>query len=243
MANAYAEDLAWVHDHSFDGHARGAASFLLEALGAAAGDVGGHIADLGCGSGTLAGEMLAAGYEVTGVDISSAMIALAKKRVPKARFVRGSLLSARLPKSTAIACVGECVNYLFDAGLNDRKLERLFGRAFAALEPGGLFLLDAAGPTRITSRRQSHFLHDDFAVLVDIEADRERALLARHITTYRRRGASWRRSDETHRLKLHAPSKILRMLRGAGFRARPTNTYGLLPQTRGWHGYLARKPA
>ena len=51
-----------------------------------------------------------------GVDISEAMLKLARKRAPETRFKRGSLFRTRVPKCAAVTAIGECANYLFDPG-------------------------------------------------------------------------------------------------------------------------------
>ena len=53
--------------------------------------------DLGCGSGILSRAVSEAGYDVLGIDISEAMIAMARQRVPRGQFRVESLLTAELP--------------------------------------------------------------------------------------------------------------------------------------------------
>src|SRR5439155_24360251 len=113
MASRYHEDLAYIHDVGFGDFARNAAPGLLELLRQRQ-VVRGLVVDLGCGSGIWARELCNAGYEVLGVDLSEAMLAIARKRVPDAEFRQGSLLSAKLPACAAVTAVGECFNYLFD---------------------------------------------------------------------------------------------------------------------------------
>ena len=47
----------------------------------------------------------------------------------------------RISSVVAIAAVGECINYLFDAGNTRSRLAKLFRRIHESLIPGGLFLL------------------------------------------------------------------------------------------------------
>src|SRR5205823_10811371 len=75
----------------------------------------GLVIDLGCGSGILSRAMTDAGYDVLGIDLSPAMIALARERVPGGTFRVASLLSTELPGCIAVAAVGEGYNYLLDA--------------------------------------------------------------------------------------------------------------------------------
>jgi len=58
---------------------------------------GGHVLDLGCGSGEpMAAYMLARGMRVTGVDPSAALLALARSRFPQARWVAGDMRTLEL---------------------------------------------------------------------------------------------------------------------------------------------------
>ncbi|MGD0224424.1 MAG: class I SAM-dependent methyltransferase [Terriglobia bacterium] len=78
----YEEDLAYVHDAGFRGYCLNAAPGLLRAL-KQNGITGGLVIDLGCGSGRWAHELNRAGYEVLGVDQSSAFIRLARRIAPQ----------------------------------------------------------------------------------------------------------------------------------------------------------------
>src|SRR5215469_14060460 len=109
----YTEDLAYIHDTGYGDFARTAAPALLESL-RARGITSGLVVDLGCGSGIWAQALVAAGYDVLGIDISPAMIRLARRKAPGAKFRTASLLSAELPPCAAVTAIGECVNYAFD---------------------------------------------------------------------------------------------------------------------------------
>jgi hypothetical protein len=56
-----------------------------------AGLAAGPILDVGCGPGHIAAFLGAQGISVTGLDLSPEMVALARERVPEARFVVGDL--------------------------------------------------------------------------------------------------------------------------------------------------------
>ena len=79
-ADAYQNDLAYIHDTGFGGFARGSAPGLLS-LFRQSGITEGVVVDLGCGSGLWARALADSGYEVIGVDISPAMIELARQPV------------------------------------------------------------------------------------------------------------------------------------------------------------------
>src|SRR5947209_4041797 len=83
--HAYATDLAYIHDQGYGQFARDSAPGVLKIL-RQNGIKDGPVVDLGCGSGIWARALVDVGYRVIGVDISPAMIDLARRRVPEAEF-------------------------------------------------------------------------------------------------------------------------------------------------------------
>lgn len=238
----YGNDLAYVHDVGFGGFARDAAPWLLERL-ADRGIGGGHVVDLGCGSGIWAAALLAAGYTVTGYDQSAAMIRLARRHAPGGKFRVASFLDVALPSCAAVTALGEIFNYLFDATNSLQRLRELFARIHDVLEPGGMLIFDVATPGREPQGRRSAFRQaDDWACLFEAVEDRQQRLLTRTITTYRKWGSAYRRHDEMHRLRLYEPKELLSLLRQAGFRARRVKRYGQCTFPRGYVGFVATKP-
>ncbi|MBI2826922.1 MAG: class I SAM-dependent methyltransferase [Planctomycetia bacterium] len=149
-ADAYRDDLAYIHDAGFGHLAVAAAGELIGQL-RQQGTRDGLVVELGCGSGNLSERVAAAGFQVCGFDISPAMVALAQNRVPRGEFHCESFLTARLPRCVAVAAIGEVLNYLFDARRAATRLPRVFRRAYKALLPGGLLLFDVATPGRRAS--------------------------------------------------------------------------------------------
>ena len=102
-----------------------------------------HIADLGCGTGTLSHAFFEQGFKVTGVDLSEEMLAIAESKreghSPRLRFLCQDLRDLYLPEPCDIA-VSFCdsLNYLTEAD----DLRAVFARTKAALRPGGVFLFD-----------------------------------------------------------------------------------------------------
>jgi SAM-dependent methyltransferase len=241
MTEAYDESLAYIHDVGFGDYARNSAPGLLEIL-RQAGIATGLVVDLGCGSGLWACELDSADYDVLGIDISAAMIDIARNRVPRAEFQIGSLLKAKLPKCAAVTSLGECFNYLFDKSNSVSELRRLFRRIYAALNPGGVLIFDVAEPGRGKGPRQKHKTGDDWAVLVEVDEDTLTNRLTRRITSFRRAGEFYKRDEEVHRLQLYKRSEVAKELRAAGFRVRTVRAYGDQPMIDGCIGFVARKP-
>ncbi len=200
--------------------------------------------DLGCGSGLLAKALCDAGHDAFGIDISKAMVALARTRAPAARFRVASLYTVPLPRCVAVTAIGECFNYLFDPRSARSRLLKLFRRVYSALEPNGVFVFDLAGPGPVPGSgvRRSYVEGRGWAVLVAAAADRRRSHLTRQITSFRKVGELYRRDHEIHRLRLVAASDIAAQLRAIGFRVRVVRRYGPLRLPPGLAGFIARKP-
>jgi SAM-dependent methyltransferase len=241
VSAGYGTDLAFVHDVGFGDFARGAAPWILAWL-RRRGIRGGRVVDLGCGSGLWAAELCRVGYAVLGVDISAAMLALARRRAPHATFLRGSLLRAKLPPCEAVTSLGECLSYAFDTRAGARALPGLFRRVHRALRPGGLFVFDVATPGRGAGPSVRWHAGDGWVVIARVDEDARRAALTRRIATFRRSGRTWRRSDEVHRLRLYRPPDVLRALAAVGLGARRTHGYGRVRLPTGWVGFVASKP-
>jgi SAM-dependent methyltransferase len=214
----YGEDLAYIHARGFTALAEAAAAAIVPLLG----EPRGLVVDLGCGSGVTTGAFADAGHEVLGVDASAAMLELARAAAPRARFLQASALDAALPpECAAVVAVGEVLNY------TERSLDPLFRRVARALAPGGLFVLDLAGPGRIPGGgpARSWSEGEDWAVLVETVEDPSTAVLTRRMTTFRELGGTWRRGRETHRQRLHRPGDVAAKLRALGLRVRIRRGY------------------
>jgi SAM-dependent methyltransferase len=240
----YGPDLAHVHDAAFGALAEAGARELLMRLGEA-GWSEGVVVDLGCGTGILGQRVAAAGFDVVGIDVSPDAVALARRRVPGARFSVGRALEAELPPCVAVAAVGEVLGYeAGDAGAGGADaLAAVLRRIGAALAPGGLLLLDLAGPGREPAPRRVWHEGEDWLLCLEAREDGGAGVLRRRIAVLRR-GAegSWRRTDEEHVIRLHAPEAVVAALDAAGL-APVTRLagYGVLAFGAGHAGFLARR--
>lgn len=94
--------------------------------------------ELACGTGAVL-EQLQPSYDVAGVDLSPAMLDLARTKLPSARLAQGDITSIELPERfDAVLCVFDSINHLLEFAL----WEAVFDRAREHLTPRGLFLFD-----------------------------------------------------------------------------------------------------
>ncbi len=244
MSGWYGEDLAYIHDVGHADFALGTAPGIKGML-ERSGIREGLIVDLGCGTGLLARSLIDAGYDVLGIDISEAMIEIARERAPEAEFRVGSLFEVGIPPCEAVTAISEVLNYLFDPENEDLGLGRVFRRVHDSLAPGGVFVFDVLGPGQVQpgTRAKGFSVGEDWAVLTEREEDAERGTMERRIVSFRKAGEGYRRIDEVHRVRLYDPSELAAELERAGFRVRTMRSYGDLPLEEGHTAFAAQKPA
>ncbi len=240
VAGFYSAPLAAVHVAAFASHVRAASPFVCRLL-RAHGIRSGRVLDLACGGGQLSAALARSGWEPWGLDVSPAMVAIARASVPDARFLVGDLARARLPRCRAALCVGEGLSYL----PGPAAVRRVLARLAKVIEPNGLLVFDAVVSTRPGSlrRRTIERVTRDWALLADIIEDERRGVVVRRMTTLVRHGRSFRRAHDVHRQRLYRISEILAWLRAAGFHARALRGYGSVPLGPMRRVFVARRRA
>ncbi len=243
MADYYREDLAYIHDVGHADFALRSAPGILDAL-RENGIPDGLVVDLGCGSGLWARELLGAGYRALGIDISAAMVEIARRKAPGAEFRVGSLFEAGIPSCDAVTAVSEVLNYLFDPENGERGLERLFRRVYEALRPGGVFVFDVLGPGQVPPGTASRgwSAGEDWAVLNEREENAARGTMERRIVSFRKVGERYRRDDEVHRVRLYGPGGVRDELGQVGFEVEILHAYGDYPLGENHAAFVARRP-
>ncbi len=112
-----------------------------------------RILDLGCGAGIPATKILAQHYQVVGVDISERQIRLARKNVPRAKFIKADMLEIDFPNNSFDAIVS-----LYAIIHVPRKYHRkLLEKIWKMLKPGG-YLLVTMGVSDLEKAREDNWL-------------------------------------------------------------------------------------
>jgi SAM-dependent methyltransferase len=113
-----------------------------------------RVADLACGTGNISLALQHLGYEVTGVDLSAAMLEMARGKAGDAgaEFVQGDLRQLEgLGPFDAAVCIYDSFNYLLEPEDIDEALQSVEG----ILRPGGLFVFDVC-----TERNSLRYFRD-----------------------------------------------------------------------------------
>jgi SAM-dependent methyltransferase len=164
----------------------------------------------------LAAWLCERGFDVTGLDDSAEMLAVARANAPNAAFVEADARSFLLPKPVdLVLSTFDSVNHF--ASLDE--LEGVFRSVHGALSDEGLFCFDFntaegfeyAGDETYAAVGQDHVCVSRSAW--DNEAGEGRSLL----TVFEREGNLWRRTDAEVREYHHEQRDIEERLERAGF--------------------------
>ncbi|WP_186382863.1 class I SAM-dependent methyltransferase [Amycolatopsis rhizosphaerae] len=112
---------------------RGVLAMFAEAVLAG----GGPVADLGCGPGHLTAYLHDKGLDAFGIDLSPAMIEIARRDHPGLRFEVGSMTGLALPDRSA----GGVVAFFSLIHLPDEEVPVALAQFHRVLRPGGVVLL------------------------------------------------------------------------------------------------------
>ena len=114
----------------------------------------GRVLDLGCGGGHM-DYGLKRYFEIVGVDLSEAMLALAHKLNPEVKYLRGDLRAPPTDELFDAVYLGDAVNYM----LSEPDLRRAFQAAYDHLAPGGVFFTVAEVTRESFKSPQAHVSH------------------------------------------------------------------------------------
>lgn len=125
--------------------------------------VGSTIVDLGCGPGHVAGWLADRGVASVGIDLSPAMVEIARRSHPRAAFREGDLLS--LPAGDAE--FGAAIAFYSIIHLDPRDLGSAFSEVRRVLRPSGRFLVafHAGSERRHLADWHGHAVDLDFQFL------------------------------------------------------------------------------
>lgn len=181
-----------------------------------------HIVDLGCGTGEITINLAEAGYHMTGVDLSSEMLATAEQKAnykqQKIHWLKQDLRSLRgLHHYDVAVSLCDVINYI----TTPREVERVFYHVFQLLRDGGLFIFDVHSLYHV----ENQMIHHNFSDVTDTSAyiwfcdeGEEPGEMYHDLTFFLKNGSTYERFEETHFQKTFHVDEYKRFLKKAGFR-------------------------
>jgi SAM-dependent methyltransferase len=126
------------------------------------------VLELACGTGSILGR-LQPDYEVTGVDLSAQMLAIAAEKLPQALLVHADMTRLQLDRTfDVVLCVYDSINHL----LRFSEWEAVFDRAREHLADGGIFVFDMNTEKRladlIAEPAFTRWFGDDYLFVLDV---------------------------------------------------------------------------
>jgi len=107
------------------------AEMIVDRLG------GGPVLDVGCGPGHITSHLVGLGLDATGLDLSSEMVTLARRRYPSIEFRQGSMTAMEIPDQSLTGLVA----FYSVIHVPDSHLPVVFSEFRRVLRPGGLLLV------------------------------------------------------------------------------------------------------
>ncbi|WP_230192387.1 class I SAM-dependent methyltransferase [Paenibacillus sp. CECT 9249] len=193
------------------------------------------VVDLGCGTGSITVPLANSGFQVTGIDLSSDMLAIARRKMDQSPyanrmyreggvlFLQQDIRTWELPGQVdSVVSFCDCFNYL----LEEEDIKQAFRHTFQGLKAGGTFMFDVHQPAQFAkyAEEQPFVLNEkSVAYIWTCELDEVRSEIEHHITFFTRaEGASlseelFERFEEVHVQRAYHPDWLYAQLKAAGF--------------------------
>ena len=175
--------------------------------------------DIGCGGGWFTRAFQRAGYQMTGLDVSSAMLDFAQetalKQGVRSEYLLGDITKFKSPKKFDFAtAINDCINYI-----PKNKLDVALKNVRGALAKGGIFLFDISSERKFKGKIANTVSVDDRDDVTYISFNREEEDgVTMEVTLFcRGKDGSYQRLDEVHRQYRYTEEEITSALEKNGF--------------------------
>ena len=179
------------------------------------------IAELGCGTGTLAAILAERGYQVTAIDLSPDMLSVAAEKCGDlgVQLVCQDMSRLVLPEpSDAVICCLDSLNYV----THPSQVRRTFTQVWRALKPGGIFVFDVKTPFALESADGQVYIdeNDEVYCVWRGEYDKRRRICGYGIDLFiLQEDGSWYRDGEYHEEYAYTMEELNNWLTDAGFKS------------------------
>lgn len=175
------------------------------------------VCELACGTGNITAELEKRGYDITGVDISSDMLAVASEKLGKARLICADMVHFQTKNEyEAFLCMIDGMNYV----TVPKAAERVLKNVKKSLKKNGVFIFDVS--TRYKLERilgNETYIHSEYDVFYSWENQyiEKYNLSDMLLNFFVRQGDSYRRFEERHLQRGYSERELRIMLERAGF--------------------------
>ena len=182
----------------------------------------GPVLDLGCGTGNMALPMSQLGFEVTAVDLSPDMLAVAEQKARSAglkiNFINQDIRELQVPGPFGLVlAMCDSLNYL----LEGKELADLFKKVYQLLQEDGLFIFDLNTPYKLAyvlGQNTYTYQDDDVAYIWENEYNRDSQICEMALTFFVHRERNlYYRFAEIHAERAYDPGDIKEWLSQASF--------------------------
>ncbi|MFS1663248.1 class I SAM-dependent DNA methyltransferase [Streptococcus sp. zg-JUN1979] len=182
-----------------------------------------RLLELACGTGIQSVRFAQAGYDVTGLDLSADMLAIAKARAQKAgqpiSFVEGNMLHlADIGEYELVTCYSDSLCYMED----EVAVGDVFSQVYSVLKEDGVFIFDVHSTYQTDEVFPGYAYHEnaeDFAMVWDSYQDEAPHSVVHELTFFlKEEDGRFSRHDEIHEERTYELLTYDVLLEQAGFR-------------------------
>lgn len=177
---------------------------------------GARILDLCCGTGQLAHTLSARGFELTGIDGSESMIAIARENAPDAAFRVDDARDFTIDgEFHAALSTFDSLNHVMSLA----ELTSVLRNVYRALMCGGVFAFDLNMEEgyRIRWRGSHGYVEDDHACFARSSYLSDERIGKTEVTMFFREGDRWERAVVKLVQRCYSEDEILKALESVGF--------------------------
>ncbi|UOQ46321.1 class I SAM-dependent methyltransferase [Halobacillus salinarum] len=179
------------------------------------------ILELGCGTGEITYRLHNQRYEVTGVDLSEEMLALAAAKKPSSSIQWIHQDIRNLEGFSNLDCIVsycDVLNYI----TTEEDLLQVMERTYTSLKTGGLFLFDVHSLSHMMENlngRTFAEVHEDLSYIWFCDCGKEENTVLHDLTFFvQNEACTYDRFEEQHFQKGYSINKLRTLLEQAGFK-------------------------